>query len=539
MKKVIIIGAGIAGLTCGIYARINGFDTEIRESHNIPGGECTGWDRKGYHFDGCIHWLVGSKQGTALNSLWRDTGALDDSVRIIDHDIYSRYEEGAKAVNLYCNTDRLESHLLEVAPEDKKEIKKLCAALRALGNFGMPIDKPMDMMTAGDGIRFAAKNIGGIAKMSRYNKMTMDEFTNLFTSPLLRRVFQASMPGNYTALALITTLAGMNYGDCGYPEGGSRALAKRMEQRYLNLGGKIFYRSKVDKILVENGKAVGIRLSDGKEISSEYVVSCADGYATLKYMLEDKYTPDMYKNLFDNPKKFPTITCALVFLGIDAELPYEYRSVEIHRSAPVTLGGCSSENVRMLHYGYDKNMAPKGKTVLACFYEADYEYWKGKQADSGQYEAAKRELEQDAVEAVLKRYPQAEGKIEVTDVVTPVTYERYCNAWRGSWMTWSFRAEGVPQYYPGVLPNLDNFIMAGMWTLPPGGLPGAGASGRYAGRTGCASKTGWSLKPNKKIGRKIKKPLPERFFVSHPMAGQGRSKIPNGWAPYPSCKKEV
>ncbi len=61
MKKVIIIGAGIAGLTCGVYARINGFETEIYELHTIPGGECTGWDRKGYHFDGCIHWLMGSK----------------------------------------------------------------------------------------------------------------------------------------------------------------------------------------------------------------------------------------------------------------------------------------------------------------------------------------------------------------------------------------------------------------------------------------------------------------------------------------------
>ena len=64
MKKVVIIGAGIAGLTCGIYAQKNGFETEIYEQHTIPGGECTGWDRGGYHFDGCLHWLVGSKPGT-------------------------------------------------------------------------------------------------------------------------------------------------------------------------------------------------------------------------------------------------------------------------------------------------------------------------------------------------------------------------------------------------------------------------------------------------------------------------------------------
>ena len=86
---------------------------------------------------------------------------------------------------------------------------------------------------------------------------------------------------------------------------------------------------------------------------------------------------------------------------------------------------------------------------------------------------------------VAARFPEVAGKIEVTDVVTPITYERYCNAWRGAWMTWTNRQKGVPQYFPGTLPSLGNFILAGMWTLPPGGLPGAGASGRFAAHRIC------------------------------------------------------
>ncbi|UOO37469.1 hypothetical protein IZU99_09485 [Oscillospiraceae bacterium CM] len=73
----------------------------------------------------------------------------------------------------------------------------------------------------------------------------------------------------------------------------------------------------------------------------------------------------------------------------------------------------------------------------------------------------------------------------MTDVVTPMTYARYCNAWRGSWMTWVKNDRDVPRYYPGVLPGLENFIMAGMWTLPPGGLPGAAAAGRFAAQRLC------------------------------------------------------
>ena len=59
-KKVIIIGAGIAGLSAGCYLRMNGYDTEIFELHTTPGGLCTSWERGNYIFDGCIHILAGN-----------------------------------------------------------------------------------------------------------------------------------------------------------------------------------------------------------------------------------------------------------------------------------------------------------------------------------------------------------------------------------------------------------------------------------------------------------------------------------------------
>jgi len=485
MKKAIIVGAGIAGLTCGIYAAKNGFDTEIYEAHTGPGGECTGWDRKGYHFDGCIHWLVGSKPGTSFHKIWRDTGAIDDTVKFINHDIYVRYEEEGASVTFYTDAGRLEKHLTEIAPEDKRQIKRLCGAIRALGDLNMPIDKPMDMMTAGDGIRFAAKNFAGIKKMSEYGKMKVKDLAGLFKSPLLKRALLAIFDGEYTAMAFVSTLAGMNAGDCGYPLGGSRALASRMEKRFLDSGGKIFYGSAVDEVLVENAKAVGVKLKNGKEILSDYVVSCADGYATLKNMLGDRYTPPLYKKLFGNPKEYPPVTSALVFMGVDADIPFDCRGVDMRRGKPVSLSGVVSEHVTLLNYGYDRSMAPAGKSVFVSFYGADYDFWNSIYPDKEKYAAEKKRLEEDAVAALVRRYPEAEGKVEVTDVVTPMTYERYCNAWRGAWMTWTCGEKEVPRYFNGVLPGLENFIMAGMWTMPPGGLPGAAAAGRFAAHRLC------------------------------------------------------
>jgi len=65
-KKAIIVGAGIAGLSTGCYLQMNGYKTQIFEMSQSPGGLCTSWKRKGYIFDGCIHWLVGSSPSVGL-----------------------------------------------------------------------------------------------------------------------------------------------------------------------------------------------------------------------------------------------------------------------------------------------------------------------------------------------------------------------------------------------------------------------------------------------------------------------------------------
>ena len=145
-KKIIIVGAGISGLSAGIYGQKNGFETEIYEKNASAGGECTGWDRGTYHFDGCIHWLVGSKSGTSVNKLLHQVGALDDSVDIVNHEYFYRVEEKGKALNMYRNVDRLEKHLIEISPEDEPLISEVCKAIRTFGKLEMPLDKPMDML---------------------------------------------------------------------------------------------------------------------------------------------------------------------------------------------------------------------------------------------------------------------------------------------------------------------------------------------------------------------------------------------------------
>jgi phytoene dehydrogenase-like protein len=124
-KSIAIIGGGIAGLSAGCYARMNGYETKIFEMHNIPGGVCTAWKRNGYTIDACIHWLVGSAPGVGYHQLWKEVGAVQ-GLEMLDLDEYLRVEgPDGKALILYGDVDRLEKHLLELAPEDARTIRSL------------------------------------------------------------------------------------------------------------------------------------------------------------------------------------------------------------------------------------------------------------------------------------------------------------------------------------------------------------------------------------------------------------------------------
>ena len=87
-QSIIIIGAGLAGLSAGCYARMNGYRTTIFEMHNIPGGLCTSWKRKGYTFDGCIHYLLGSRTGY-YHQFFKELGAVQNRP-MIDNEEFLR-----------------------------------------------------------------------------------------------------------------------------------------------------------------------------------------------------------------------------------------------------------------------------------------------------------------------------------------------------------------------------------------------------------------------------------------------------------------
>src|SRR4030042_3348748 len=129
-KKIIIVGGGVAGLSTGIYGQLNGFETRIFEMHNVPGGQCTAWDRNGYRFDYCLHWLIGTRT-SAFHEIWKETNVINEDVVIVDNEIHSAFcDDKWGEFIVYTNLDKWQEYLTNMAPEDEPAIRKMCKHMR-------------------------------------------------------------------------------------------------------------------------------------------------------------------------------------------------------------------------------------------------------------------------------------------------------------------------------------------------------------------------------------------------------------------------
>jgi phytoene dehydrogenase-like protein len=480
-KSIIIIGAGIAGLSAGCYARMNGYRTRIFEMHTLPGGLCTSWRRKGYTFDGCVQWLTGSALGGGLDGfyqIWQELGAVQGRKMVNHAEFFHICDPSGKRLVLYTNADRLEQHLKDLAPEDSKMIEGFANAIRRLVHYGLPIQKPPELRNSWDKARLLLGTLPYMDIFQEYGSISIRDFAQRFRSPLLRKLFPLMFfeMDDFPVFAILYTLAGLHAHQYGYPVGGSLALARSIEQRYQALGGEISYQAKVDRVIIQDHQAIGVRLEDGREFYADDIVSAADGHWTIFDLLGGRYINDAIRQNYETLPVYQPLV--LVSLGINQDLSQEPHAVYYPLTEPLKVGEKTEQWIGIRHYGFDPTLAPVGKSIVSVEFFSDYAYWKGLARDRAVYEAEKQRIAERIIDELERHYPGIRSQVEVVDVATPLTFTRYTGVWKGCWMGWKMTT-GLPRKgKPKTLPGLDHFYMAGQWVEATGGLPNAAKSGR-------------------------------------------------------------
>jgi phytoene dehydrogenase-like protein len=498
-KTISIIGAGIAGLAAGCYGQMNGYETQIFEMHDQPGGVCTAWKRKDYTIDACLHWLVGSNPQSNFYPIWEELGAIQNR-QFVNFEEFRRIEDkDGKAVIIYADLDRLEKHMLELAPEDKAIITSFIGGARSLTKFKLPVDKAPELYNPVDFVKMMIGMVPCMGTFMKWRKVSTAELSGWFKNPFLSRAFHEAFAGDmddFSVFAMMMTLAWQHQKEAGYPVGGSLPFARSIEKRYLQLGGKINYKTAVSKIIVENGKAVGIRTADGTEHRSDIVISAADGHDTIFNMLEGKFINDKIRGYYDKLPLFPPLVH--VALGIKRDFPNVPHEISYILDKPISIDNHLHMSVGFTIYNYDPTLAKPGTTIVVAMLNSDYNYWKIlKQDNPKQYDAEKEKIADRIVAVLDDHFPGVAKQVEMRDIATPLTWERYSGNWQGSYEGWLITVKTFMMRMNKELPGLDNFYMSGQWVEPGGGVPAVAMSARNVMQIICKRdrKKFFTLKP--------------------------------------------
>jgi phytoene dehydrogenase-like protein len=473
-KPIIIIGAGISGLSAGCYLQMNGYDTEIFELHSMPGGLCTAWKKSVYTFDGCIHSVGGLNPRYKMHQYWNELIDLDQVTFHFHDELCRVVDENGSAVRFYTDPDKLEQELNAIAPEDTHFINNFIKAVKHLSKYDTQLSKPLELWTPLDYYLSQFKTAPYIQYLVKWQK-SVEDMTKECKSPLLKRVLNLDFFSRFPAYFFLFSLGSLHNKNAGYPIGGSLPLALSIERKYLALGGKIHYNSKVTRVNVKDNRAIGITLENGEiHDEADRVISAADGHYTIFEMLEGKYINKKIDELYRRHPMWPSMV--LVSLGISRTFENEPSQIELSLKQPFVVDGQTQlEAFPITIYNFDPSLAPEGKTCLRVILKTDnYTYWHDlRENDPDEYEHEKERVARSLIGILEQRLGNITNHVEVVDVSTPATFHRYTNNWKGCTQGWEWLPGLIPETLKKELPGLKNFYMIGQWVMPGGGVTSA------------------------------------------------------------------
>ena len=480
-KSIIIVGAGIAGLSAGCYARMNGFKTTIFEMHDVPGGLCAAYERKGYKWDLSMHMLTGSCSGPFYR-MWEELGVVQNR-KFHYHKEMSRIESKDGKI-LRFSTDRkdLEDQMLKLSPDDAPLIREFIDLVFGRNLMNAASLKSPELSNIFDSLKTWPVILPMMGKFFKYGKQTIQDFSTRFQDPFLQQAirFYIDAPGwpmpNFPMVAL-TGFMQSSVTEAGVPLGGSHEVVKGIAGLYGRLGGDIEFKSRVKDVIIENDHTVGVKLDDGSERRADIIVWAADGHTLIFDILGGRYIDDKIKSIYQ--EWIPVKPIVHVMLGVNLDLSKEPARLLLELENPVNIAGEEHNWVSIIHHCFDPSAAPEGKSAVEAWYATNYDYWEKLSRDRTAYKNEKKRIADFTVSQLDKRWPGFASRVEVVDVPTPATYARYTGNWQGSPDGWYITSENMRKQNPiRSLPGLSDLYMIGQWTAPFTGTVLAALTGR-------------------------------------------------------------
>jgi phytoene dehydrogenase-like protein len=504
----IVIGSGLAGLMAGNSLVQKGHRVLLLEKHAIAGGCTTNFERKGFRFEASNHVINGCEPGGMTYEQLVKIGA-QDRVEFIKLDSFGRVVDETRGTD--CERPwAVDAHvalMVELFPEQEDGIRRYYEKYEAmasalLSSFGGSANPDAE---ASGRMATAVQEF-----MALKNQKAKDVLAEYVSDPELIRWMTATSSGflgtsydevDAANLIMCDMVFRVNGGDAYYPKGGSGHLSRVLADHFQERGGDLLLKRGVTEIAFSKGRAAGViaRTGGGRTLSAQArcVVCASDLTALVNQLCPEGTLPPAYVKSVN--QRVPGISAVILFAGLDIDLRdrgiTETKAMriwgEVQSQTLFEEVGRSGDYSKLpianatIYSNIDPSCCPEGKSVVTTMVLAEPERFElaldpGRKRGKS-YKALKKHLTAQLLEKMARALGIAdlERHVEVLELATPVTFERYTGNRAGAYVGWKYSPDQAQDHFSQQSP-IENLFLCGHWVAPGGGVSNVMVGGNNA-----------------------------------------------------------
>ena len=492
--EIVIIGSGLGGLSCGAILAKYGYDVIVCESHTIAGGAAHSFEHQGFKFDSGPSLYSGLSYSPSSNPLRQILDIIEEDIEWKNYNNWGCWlPEGY--FDIAVGADNFYKLLVELrGAEAGRQWRELQKVMLPLGKASTAIPLKAVRYDWASLITLtpfalsmlpyafsAGQLTGSFGKIM--DEVVTDEFIRNWLNLLCFML--SGLPANATSAAEMAFMFAEWYRPdvvLDYPVGSSESIVNALVRGLTKNGGQLRLGTHVEEILVQNNKAIGVRLRNGEQIKAKLaVVSNASIWDTVK-IIPDNILPRKYQETVANTPMNNSFMH--LHLGIDAgdipdDLPCHHMIVNDWERGVTAEQNVVAVSIPSL---LDGDLAPEGKHGIHVYTPATepYSLWANLKRNSPEYKAMKEERSQVMWSALERFLPDVRNRCEVELVGTPLTHARFLRRHKG---TYGSAWDASESLFPTSNTPIDNLYCCGDSTFPGIGVPAVTASGMIVANT--------------------------------------------------------
>lgn len=482
---VIVIGAGIGGLSTAALLAKAGKSVLLIERHDRPGGYAHGFRRKHFHFDSGVHLISGCgaegyRNGHTIHNICRAVGIDADNLFLPITD-YARALFPGLEVSLQSGESAFVDSLSREFPQEKDQLLALIRLCKAVAEEAMLAEEVLEQSRVS-----RLSPMQTLGNLFRYRRATLRQVLDQYLhNPRLKSVCAALWPylglppDQLSFLYWATMMAGYTYEGGYYCHGSFQIYANRLAEAVESNGGEVLLNASVRRIAIDHGRVSGVVLENGQVIRTQTVVANCDLRQTAELLIGREHLPAGYWERLNEMS--PSLSIFVSYVATDlpiksqthAHESFFYEGFDHENSHALAQRGDFDWFSATLPCLADPSLAPPGQHILLLTTLCPY--------DVGQsWRQAKYDFQRRLLDKAERQFPGLNDHLLMVESGSPRTLERYTLNHRGAAYGFAATPEQIGPNRPSVAGCLPGLYHTGQWSRPGGGIAGVSVSAMLA-----------------------------------------------------------